>query len=755
VAHDVQLDGCSPLPLAAYLKALGVLRLVAEQGDSGSQGWWHGDRFVVRSRLDRESLSAFFLDSYRPTSILAPWNGASGFYFREEKLKRVDPATGKRIKTGRRIEPTAATRTVEALAASNSPRLAGYREAISIAKDEIAAARLEEAPREEQKLSLVRRLRGRLPAPAAAWLDAVICLTGEEVRFPPLLGTGGNDGNLDYTNNFMQRLLEIFDPETGRPASPSGQWLRGALFGEAIPGLARCAIGQFSPLSAGGPNASVGFSGSQGTNPWDYVLMLEGALLFGSAATRRLESSGPAALSYPFTSRLTGAGSGASAQVDEGTSHDEIWLPLWGRPAGLPELRALLAEGRATVGCRPARDSLDFTRAIAALGVDRGIESFVRYGFLQRLGRMYLATPLGRIEVRSNPRAELIVDLEDDGFLERVRRLGRRPEAPARIRQLVGRLEAALFELARHGERVHVQETLGLLGILQRVVGRNRSAREAVPTPLPQLSERWVLEADDGSDEFRVAAALAGLHAAALPMRAHLAPIKPGRAADAWDPGSSVAVWGPGPLVPNLLKVLNRRLTATERRQPEGQRAETGAKCFDGFAPADLSAVLAFLAAETDDARIGRLVEGLALVRLPRELSPRNPQADPVPAGLAVLRPFFAPDESLRALGILPSGEARLPLPRRLVALLAAGRLDEALLIAWRRLRLAGVRLPPFPREPPSGGPVDARRLLAALLVPLGPSALVALVRRLLAPDENRRTRGYSVSRSMTQGESP
>jgi CRISPR-associated protein Csx17 len=740
---ELRLSGCSPTPLASYLKALGVLRVVAEQSDPGAHGWWEGDGFVLRGRLDRDALEAFFLSAYEPTPVLAPWNGGSGFFFREEKLQRIDPATGKRVKTGRRTEATEATRTVAAMLASRAPRFERYRVAIGLVREILAASGLEEAPRALQKADLVRQLRARLPAEAAAWLDAVICLTGEEARFPPLLGTGGNDGNLDFTNNFMQRLLELFDPQAGNPAAPASDWLRGALFGDAVSGLKPKAIGQFAPLGAGGPNASAGFSGALGTNLWDSILMLEGALLFAAAATRRLESSDPAALSYPFASRFAGVGSGASAQVDEGASRDEIWLPLWRRPAMLPELRALLAEGRVTVGRRPARDSLDFTRAVAALGVDRGIDEFVRYGFLQRLGRMFLATPLGRIEVRANPQAELIADLEHNGYLESVRRLARRGEAPARTRQLVHRLEAALFEMARRGDRQHVQETLGLLGALQRVLGTSKAAREAIPLPAPHLNERWALAADDGSDEFRIAAALAGIHAPGLPMRVHLAAIKPGRRSDTWEPGTTLAVWGPGPLIPNLVRLLDRRLLAAERIPAGAEREEQGDKPFGGAAPADVPAVLAFLGGETDDERIARLLQGLALVRLPLRLPSRDRgREEPAPAALAILEPFFTPDGLLRRLEVLPTKESRLPLPRRLVPLLAAGRLDSALREAWRRLRLAGVRTPSSPPVPPSGEVLDVRRrrrLLAALFVPLDARAIQLLARRLTASDHGSR----------------
>ena len=43
--------------------------------------------------------------------------------------------------------------------------------------------------------------------PALHWLDATVALSGERLSFPQLLGTGGNDGRLDFTNNFMRRLV--------------------------------------------------------------------------------------------------------------------------------------------------------------------------------------------------------------------------------------------------------------------------------------------------------------------------------------------------------------------------------------------------------------------------------------------------------------------------------------------------------------------------------------------------------------------
>lgn len=78
--YSLRLSGCAPIPLAHYLKALGVLRLVSEQVDHQAQGWWEGDTFRLRSTLDREGLLQFFLERYAPTPLVAPWNGGSGFF---------------------------------------------------------------------------------------------------------------------------------------------------------------------------------------------------------------------------------------------------------------------------------------------------------------------------------------------------------------------------------------------------------------------------------------------------------------------------------------------------------------------------------------------------------------------------------------------------------------------------------------------------------------------------------------------------
>ncbi len=687
--RDLRLAGCSSVPLAGYLKALGVFRLVAAQKDPQAAGRWNEGRFVLSSRLDEDGLEHFLLEEYRPSPIVAPWNGGSGFYPKDNQAG------------------------IEAISGSAAPRFATYRVVVALCREILAEGAFEVRPGGEEKVTLLERLRARLPEAALPWLDAAVVLTDGDPKYPPLLGTGGNDGRLDFTNNFMQRLIELFDPSNGGPRSRAASWLRGALFGESIPELAAAAIGQFAPGDAGGANASIGFEGGSLINPWDFVLMLEGAVLFAAASTRRLEAAGHGLLSYPFTVRPVGAGSGSTATQDEGDARAEIWLPLWPRAVGIQELEALLAEGRATVGGRPARDGLDFARAVAALGVDRGIGAFERYGFLMRAGRAYLATPLGRMRVRRQPNVMLVEELEKNRYLDRLRSYARRDEAPGSVRRLVRSLETGLFELARHGGALRLQEVLAVLGDLQRVVGRSPAARAVVP-PVPFLSERWAEAADDFTDEYRIAAALAGLYAPGMPMRVHLAPLTPGDRPRHWDPESRLTVWSEGDLLANLAHVLERRLLEADRR-------ELRSKPFAGWPRADLAAVGAFLSGATDDRRIGRLLGGLAFVHLPSKLPLRIQRSEPIPGAFAVLKPLFVDESELADARFLPAG-ARLPLTTDLVANLATGTgggLAFALSQAWRRLRIAGAILPRYPSKAPAPVGLSPRRLAAALMVPL------------------------------------
>jgi CRISPR-associated protein Csx17 len=746
--HTHDLAGCTPVPLAGYLKALGILRLVAEdteRGDPDACSWWQDETFRLRTRLDCDALLGFFLNDYRPSPIMAPWNGGSGFFDCDNR----DGFTP--------------------LAESPAGRFAAMRAVIHACHAVIADSGLKERPQDDAKTALVIRLRAELPDGALAWIDAALALSRDELLFPPLLGTGGNDGRLDFTNNFMRRLVSdrrprgLFDAATGAPGPDAIRLLPSALFGDATDGLTGAAIGQFAPGSAGGPNTSPGFEGAPNLNPWDFVLTIEGALLFAGALTRRNESARQGGASFPFTVRATGAGWGGVSMEDEANARAEFWAPLWRRPTGAREIMRLLTEGRAVLNGKTVRDGLEFARAAGGLGVSRGVDAFQRFGFVMRAGKAYLAAPLGRRPVTGAPEraVTLIADLERGHWLDRVRLRLRGGDEAARARNAVRRLDDALFALTgSDAGTTEVQAALIALGAVARYLATAPKARENLPPP-PTLSQHWLEHADDRTPEFRVAAALASLGhphggaevGAVLPMMAHFAPLdlsQPIRGNPAWfddkrrtngtRDGRLEAIWGAGGLVRNLTAVLERRLIGRTGRE------EGVADTLCAAAPARLTDVLAFLAGPQafDDARCADLLAGLVWVRpafLPREAMAGRRE---MPLAYAALKPLFTPADRLRRdLRVgkqtvrLLAEDTAIPVPPGLPARLLRGEIAESVKAAFARAHASGIESPFCDRRSPvdPGRPVDAaRRLAAALLIPLDDVGLGRTIARAYPP---------------------
>lgn len=381
----VPLAGCRPEPLAGYLKALGVLRIVARQADPAVTGAWCDDHFTLSTTLTSDQIIDFFVDEYQPSPVVAPWNGGSGFHPKDQQAG------------------------IAAIESTTSSRLAAYREAIAAGRSLTSEA----AQSGWDTDTLRRQARNRLPDACLDWIDASVVITGSRLAFPPLLGTGGNDGRLEFSNNFMQRLVDVLGLRTGRQApgrADSAAWLAAALLGTTEPrGLAGAAIGQFDPSSAGSPNSSPFGSANPLVNPWGYVLMIEGSLLFASGPARRL-GGGQGLAAAPFTFASSPVGYPGSAVTED--TRGEVWVPLWERFATLAEIQVLFSEGRANWRDRHARSGLDMAKAAATLGTARGIAQFARYAFPQRHGRNTVAVPVGRVVVSERPAARPLAQLD-------------------------------------------------------------------------------------------------------------------------------------------------------------------------------------------------------------------------------------------------------------------------------------------------------------------------------------------------------
>jgi CRISPR-associated protein Csx17 len=705
---EIILTGCAPVPLAYYLKALGILRLIAEQVDAATVGSWHKDNFELQATADEEALVAFFCQDYRPTAVLAPWNGGSGFFLKDN------------------------AEALRAIVDGNAPRLEDYRAGIAAAFRELDRLDLKAKPDGETKSLLLQSCRNSFPEEALGWLDAVFVLGHDGAKFPPLLGTGGNDGRLEFTNNFMQRITEVMNPATGEATEHSKQWLRAALFGNPAPGLAtKAPIGQFFPAAAGGANATSGFDASSAVNPWDFILMIEGALLFAAASVKRLESANDGSLVYPFCVRQAGVGYASAAGADEKEARCEIWMPLWSKPTALAELRAIFSEGRAQVRGRSARNGVDFAQAAVTLGVDRGIAAFQRYGFQVRNGLAYFATPLERIVVQRNARADLLADIEQ--WHDRLRQKAgpqANPEAPASVSRALNRLERQILELCREDSsgRPRLQAVLAALGAAERALTHSfKWTTKAYLHPLHGLREQWLTEADDGSAEFRLACSVAGMRAwlgkEVFYFRQHLEPVTIGanreRSWVKWaeQPGNDV-LWHDGDLISVLNAILTRRIVRVQ---------QAGGKGWPDWSPrfARLEDITAFIEGRINEELLADLIWGLSLVdwnkTAPLEAAASNEELSAVPSSFyALLRLCFR---------YAKSGEEAIPVVPAIHRLAMNGDGERASELASRRLLGSG--LSPLVSSLPFSGDV-ARRTAAALAFPIDQRAFHLLEKVIL-----------------------
>jgi CRISPR-associated protein Csx17 len=785
--HEHPLLGCTPTPLASYLKALAVLRLVAEAGTDGggdpdATGFWRDDVFVLRTRLTKEDLRAFFLDQYRPTPLLSPWNGRAGFLEGEdedddgdEHTPTADSGEDESTRIGAEMVRAFTHATLHARFEPIKKAIEGFQRVrildflnVNRAKAKALEAEIKKnkkarrpvsdddedrlktlkAENKRLKAQVLLQLRNEADEAWLPWFDACQSLaqvssTKERDRnkplHAPLLGKGGVDGSMDFGVNFQKRITELFELDTGKPQPSSEAWLDHALFNLQTASLIAIKPGQFNPGVGKFPNSGNGFLGEELGNPWNSMLSLEGAALFATTTSRRLESGGPGMLSAPFTvaSRVSGVGSANLRDESEKLTNGEIWMPLWSAPASFDEIHCLLTEGRATVNGRPARDGLDFARAVAQLSVDRGIQSFQRFGFLKRFGKTYLAAPLARLPVHRNKDADLIAGLEARDWLRSVQEYARGKLAPDSFRAAANQLDSALFALTQQASRTAIQTVLRRVGQIDAVVSLSTKAQERIP-PAPQLPSTWVTKYDDPSAEFRVAAALAGLHLQgkkrlqgrlqifSFTARHHLTAVN--EPCSGWDKDSRLAVWGPGPLTGNIAALLYRRRLEAIALGAEGEAlaSQTGATRDD---------VAAFLYGATDDVRIGELLAGLACVDWSEVKLPNGDRDAVLPPPFALLKVFFTPESFLRNLKWLPPDRS-FRLPAEIPARLAANDAQAAVRIAWQRLRTFGVKLPG--RNPPEVTVEDSQRWLAALCIPLSFSETRSLLRSLdLSPDSD------------------
>jgi CRISPR-associated protein Csx17 len=731
VSTEVSLRGLRAATLGSYLSALGLLRVLAAQRDREVRLRWAGDLPVLVGADDVDGLAEWLVDAYRPSPLVSPWNAGSGF-----------------AGNGKSVEAEKALAKFEH---SDDLRLTPLREAIAAGRVVVATGRErgwagESMWAKEHKQAVISLCRGSFPDEALPWIDVAAVLSGPEVSYNPLAGTGGNFGRQELSATYLQHLALVIGPDADRDHAIG--WARAALTGAEDVPYKRAAVGQFDPGRAGGVLASIwGEPDKHGfANPWRTVLTCEGLLLFASAAVRRNAASAGAA--WPFTVHATPIGH-ATASAGE-TSKGEVWTPLWEAPAGIAELERLFGEGRAQWAGAQARDGLLFALAIAGLGVDRNLSSFRRFVIVHRLGDNPIAVRANDIPV--SPRDEQALLADPYLWLSRLRR---KDAVSAGVAALLRQCDQTLFAAVTGNDVLAVARFVAAFGRLHEAVARSGRLRADVAPYRPRQAHTWhPAPALAARPELHLASALASL--TDTPGQRTLPALRPLLTRVAYQGRGARArlTWTDGPATGTELlgATLSVALAQAHRLRLQAWAADSRSAVpppagFRHGQDVALATIEGFVDGAYDDELLADYLRGLLTLgwTIPHPAD-RVPGQTLSPA-LSVLLPFFAetPLHLESTWGPNPpifTANLR-PRPDWISRLIAAGPnevLDDALL----RLQLAGCR-PLVGRPPDRAGALatqrtDGTRLAAALLLKVSRRDRIRALSAVTATRARKRT---------------
>ena len=316
--------------------------------------------------------------------------------------------------------------------------------------------------------------------------------------------------------------------------------------------------------------------------------------------------------------------------------------------------------------------------------------------------------------------------------LERLRSAAAGRNSPAGLGTMLRRIDQAIIEFCQRGQERDLQNVLIAVGHAERWLATASLRKATYPVmPLNSLSREWLHHADDQTVEFRLARALASISQGPAggqpqigPIRENLEPVE-SRQRAGWKEGSTSFVWTSGDPLSNLLAVL-------ERRCIEARMRSLNHLPLVSTYPARLGDIVTFLNGGVDVQRIADLVLPLSFVRYRRRSETdqafEQPAPFDLPAAYAVMKLTLLPGKF-----VCPEfGENKdIMMDSQMLAMLRAGRIEDAYRVASRRLAVSGLR--PLSATPGiTNRSTFGHRLAATLLFPLDRTAHKALAERAL-----------------------
>jgi CRISPR-associated protein Csx17 len=629
--EPLYLHGCRHDVLGHYLKAIGLLRVLAKCADKDhcdpdAEGWWDSDKACFRLRSPkyptREKLVEFFALHYRPTPVFAAWNKEPGSDAdASEKLGvRADWDVANRfsvqvVSAEDRKKPANRAKliAVEALEAYRDDAASGVTEAV----DSIAAPFLKS--KTEHPLFLSKGIAGRAHLWRTHWEYLAAFQKHRDAYKKAVEKVTAHTGTAKQLAKLKEKVSAALQP-----------------IADLLPfenGCASPAKGKGTPFF---PDAIKAYNIGSGWvtenypfNALDYVLAVEGGFAMRGSVGRTLAANSRRFAAFPF---VFDAGEELVDDANEvkGTS-SALWFPLWDRPVTFDELSSFITDAQARLPGKDARFSAEFMRALHSQGVDAGFMGWQEFRFKMKISRVpwittgvYVESAFRESATRLN---HALHPLDESQFLDQFEIKWKGGKADSKSPHSVrATINAAMETATRETTPHHCLDLLNAVFRAYRQMAISESFRDTLPGKRARFfralpMEQWkILLADLHQPEFRIARAVAsivghmkqpdGKYSEALPMLGSLLPLKQRRGGSWYLPQkpeapNRQAVWTGTELCHDLAAVLGRRYMDSLTDERPALVSSFGAPLED---------VLAFLWRELDDQLIARWIEALSLI---------------------------------------------------------------------------------------------------------------------------------------------
>ncbi len=740
------LDNCNSTPLSSYLKSLGVFRILSTQYNKDILAYWESDNFVIESSsLNKEELLNFILSKYKPSSIISPWINMSSIYLHRPNhwnnngaynlIMKTDDLRFKQIKNDMvdlsKIEafsylyktPKEFVKEFEKdfnilnVDEKNRGKIRSSLESVSNDNETNAISELYQTNENIKRLvdyyekNIVNKIdiraksRALLSDTFVDWIDSCVVLDSNLKKInTPLLGTGGNEGDMDYATKFQTYIVDMLIKK-----DHSKDLLESALFNlKPNNNLKKDKIGKFYPARSGGYNQGNSIESKDFTmNPWDFILLIEGLLIWSNSISKKDSLNQKNYLMSPFTVKLSPVGYTSSHIKDPSASKSfETWIPIWKNPAHLEEISSLFKIGRVVFNNKAARNGIEFIEAIKTLGVDKGPTSFIRYVTSVRRGdKNFLAIPVSIMPIDYDKKISSLSEINRmTGVFKRLK-----PKIEsATYNNILDNILRSTYNFSIQDSSTNAQKLLTSLGLAESFVWKNKDGySKGLSKPIGLLSSKWILYANDNSPEFRIALAVASVTGSIGSIRQDIEPID--STGNKWL--DSNLVWIPSWIGINLYE---KMANTVYRRLIKAEQSESKKIPLQGKFYATLEDVSKYIDGLLDENKIENLILGLLLIDwnkinyydIKKEIAEPSKINYKINRGYLILKASLLNDKDEDSSNIIES---------RLIPLLKANRINDAIKVAERRVLIKNLLYTDidFPNSD------DGIKLAGALLIPI------------------------------------